>query len=164
MDLAQLFSNFFNVNLNSALRYAKEMDTKDFTALNSSFDQWNNLHDVACEAISREAHSCTLEMAPAWKESIFPMLFSKYTLCDIFNEFALFYKALTNRYIGNLKIVSAANAVKYASLDLWLQVHLERTYPCLRQSCSCHIHVIFPTMYFQKLYALNRPFQCTIKA
>ena len=35
-----------------ALRYAKEVDVKDFTASNGWFDRWKNRHDVAFKAIS----------------------------------------------------------------------------------------------------------------
>ena len=82
-----------------ALRYAKEMDIKDFTASNGWFDRWKNRHEVAFKAISGEAQSCTLEMTASWKESTLPTLLSKYVLRDIFNadEFGLFYKALPHK-------------------------------------------------------------------
>lgn len=84
------------------LRYAKEMDIKDFTASSGWFDLWKNRHDIALKAISGEAQSCTLEMTTSWKESTLPTLLSKYALSDIFNadEFGLFTKPYqTNRCI-----------------------------------------------------------------
>ena len=82
-----------------ALRYAKEMDIKVFTASNGRFDGWKNRHDVAFKAISGEVQLCTLEMTASWKESTLPTLLSKYALRDIFNadEFGLFYKALPDK-------------------------------------------------------------------
>ena len=87
-----------------ALRYAKEMDIKVFTASNSRFDRWKNRHDVAFKAISGEVQSCTLEMTASWKESTLPTLLSKYALRKIFNgdDFGLFY----NPDIANLKAIN----------------------------------------------------------